>query len=67
MAAYTLVSLTGTFTDTNTGGVESYPIITSSGVRCMAWVENGCKDLLVQVTASCSNYTGEFTIEYTKD
>ncbi len=62
----TLVSLTGTFYD-DAGGAESYPIITSSGVKCMAWVENGCSLLTVQVLSDCSKYTGEFVIKYTKN
>lgn len=60
-----LESLTGTFFD-DSGGAESYPIITSSGLMCMAWVSDGCSILTVQVLHGCAKYTGEFTIEYTK-
>ena len=63
----TLVSLTGTFFDSGGGGAEPYPIMSSSGTKCLCWVNDDCSTLFTQAIADCSGYTGEFIIKYTKD
>ena len=63
----TLVSLTGTFFESNGSGAEPYPIMDGSGTKCLCWVNNDCSTLFAQAIKDCSGYTGEFIIKYTKD